>query len=47
VKIEIGKNDKVIIRIPYSQELIKKIKTISGRRWVPEKNTGKSLIVKG
>jgi len=47
VKIEIGENDKVIICIPYSQELIRKIKTISGRRWVPEKNTGKFLIVKG
>ena len=33
VKIEIGKNDKIIIRIPYNQELIKKIKMISGRRW--------------
>lgn len=32
VKIEFGKNDKVIIRIPYNQELIKKLKTISGRR---------------
>jgi len=36
VKIEIGKNDKVIIRIPYNQELIKKIKMISGRRWNPK-----------
>ena len=33
VKIEIGKNDKIIIRFPYNQELIKKIKMISGRRW--------------
>jgi len=47
VKIEIGKNDKVIICIPYNQELIRKIKTISARRWTPEKNTGKFLIVKG
>jgi len=36
VKIEIGENDKVIIRIPYNQELIKKIKMISGRRWNPK-----------
>jgi len=46
VRIEIGENDKVIIRIPYNQELIRKIKPISGRRWAPEKNTGKFLIVK-
>jgi len=32
VKIEFGKNDKIIIRIPYNQELIKKIKIISARR---------------
>ena len=36
VKIEIGKNNKVIIRIPYNQELIKKVKMISGRRWNPK-----------
>ncbi|RLI52869.1 MAG: hypothetical protein DRP09_17035 [Candidatus Thorarchaeota archaeon] len=36
VKIEIGKNDEVIIRIPYNQELIRKIKMISGRRWNPK-----------
>ncbi|CAD7772433.1 Tyrosine recombinase XerD [Candidatus Methanoperedenaceae archaeon GB37] len=36
VKIEFGKNDKVIIRIPYNQELIKKIKMISGRRRNPQ-----------
>ncbi|HDD43357.1 MAG TPA: hypothetical protein ENG63_00645 [Candidatus Desulfofervidus auxilii] len=47
VKIEIGENGKVIIRIPYNQELIRKIKMISGRRWNSEKNTGKFLIVKG
>jgi integrase/recombinase XerD len=33
VKIEFGKDNKVIIRVPYDQELIKKIKTISGRKW--------------
>lgn len=32
VRVEIGENDKVIIRIPYNQELINKIKMISGRR---------------
>ncbi len=36
VKIEFGKNKKVIIRIPYNQELIRKIKMISGRRWNPK-----------
>ena len=32
VKIEFGKSDKAIIRVPYNRELIKKVKTISGRR---------------
>ncbi len=32
VKIEFEKNGKVIIRVPYNQELIKKVKMISGRR---------------
>ena len=36
VKIEFGKNDEVIIRIPYNQELIRKVKMISGRRWNPQ-----------
>ena len=36
VKIEFGKDNKVIIRVPYDQELIKKIKTISGRKWNPQ-----------
>ena len=36
VKIEIGENNKVIIRVPYNQELIKKVKMISGRRWNPK-----------
>ena len=36
VKIEFGKNDKIIIRVPYNQELRKKVKTISGRRWNPQ-----------
>ena len=35
VKIEPGSNNKVIIRVPYNQELINKVKTISGRRWNP------------
>lgn len=35
VKIEFKENNKVIIRVPYNQELIRKIKTISGRRWNP------------
>ncbi len=33
VKIEFGKDDKIIIRVPYDQELIKKIKAIPGRSW--------------
>jgi len=33
VKIEFGGNNKVIIRFPYDQELIRKIKTIPGRKW--------------
>ena len=36
VKIEMGKNNKVIIRIPYNQELIRKVKRISGRIWNSE-----------
>ena len=36
VKIELGRNNKVIIRLPYDQELINKIKTISRRRWKPK-----------
>ncbi|HPD78979.1 MAG TPA: hypothetical protein PLH88_11240 [Spirochaetota bacterium] len=33
VKIEFGKDDKVIIPVLYDQELIEKIKAISGRNW--------------
>ncbi|MHC1630862.1 MAG: site-specific tyrosine recombinase/integron integrase [Methanotrichaceae archaeon] len=36
VKIEFGKDNKVIIYVPYNRELIKKVKTISGRRWNPK-----------
>ena len=36
VEIETGKKGKIIIRIPYNQELIRKIKMISGRRWNPK-----------
>jgi len=36
VKIKSGENDRVIIRIPYNQEFIKKVKTISGRKWNPQ-----------
>ena len=32
VKIVIGKNDKIMIQIPYNNELRKKVKMISGRR---------------
>jgi len=37
VKIKNIENNKIIIRVPYNQDLIKKIKTISGRRWNAEK----------
>ena len=36
VKKEFGKDDKIIIRVPYDQELIKKIKAIPGRSWNPQ-----------
>jgi len=36
VKIEFGKNNKVIIRVPYNKGLIKKVKMLSGRRWNPD-----------
>ncbi len=36
VKLEFVKDNKVIICVPYDQALIKKIKTISGRRWNPK-----------
>lgn len=35
VKVEPEKNNKVSIRFSYNQELIKKIKNISGIRWNP------------
>jgi len=36
VKIKLGENNKVIIQVPYDQEFIRKVKTISGRRWNPQ-----------
>jgi len=36
VKIEFGENGKIIIRIPYNQELIGKIKMIFRRRRNPQ-----------
>lgn len=35
VKIEPGENRKIIIRIPYDQKLIKKVKAIPVRKWDP------------
>jgi len=32
VRMEFGENNKVIMCIPYNQELIRKVKTISRRR---------------
>ncbi len=40
VKMELGKNDKNIIRIPYNQDLKKKVKSISGRKWNPKGKHG-------
>ena len=36
VKIEPKENRRIIIRIPYDQNLIKRVKTIPGRRWNPQ-----------
>ncbi|MDL1971112.1 MAG: helix-turn-helix domain-containing protein [Candidatus Desulfofervidaceae bacterium] len=36
VKIKPGENNKVVIQVPYDQEFIRKVKTISGRRWNPQ-----------
>ncbi len=36
VKIEAGRNNRVVIRVPYNRELIKKVKSIPGRIWNPE-----------
>ncbi len=39
VKIELRRNRKVIVKFPYEKEAIEKVKTIPGRRWIPEKKT--------
>ena len=36
VKIEPGRNNKIIIRIPYNQDLINKVKSIPRRVWNPQ-----------
>jgi len=36
VKIEPGRNNKIIIRIPYNQDLINKVKSIPRREWNPK-----------
>ena len=36
VKIEPGINNKIIIRIPYNQDLISKVKSIPRREWNPQ-----------
>jgi len=36
VKIELGRNNKIIIRIPYNQDLIDKVKSIPKRKWNPK-----------
>jgi len=36
VKIEPGRNNKVIIRIPYNQDLMSKVKSIPRREWNPK-----------
>ena len=40
VKIEFEKDNKVIICVPYNQELIKKIKTIPGKKWNSQRKYG-------
>ncbi|SNR83630.1 site-specific tyrosine recombinase/integron integrase [Desulfurobacterium atlanticum] len=37
VKIEPGGDKRVVIKVPYDKELIDKVKTISGRKWILEK----------
>ncbi len=36
VKIEPGRNNKIIIRIPYNQDLINNVKSIPRREWNPQ-----------
>jgi len=36
VKIEFGKNNKIIIKIPYNQDLINKVKSVPRREWNPQ-----------
>ena len=36
MKIEPGRNNKIIIRIPYNQDLISKVKSIPRREWNPK-----------
>jgi len=36
VKIKPGRNNKIIIRIPYNQDLINKVKSIPRREWNPK-----------
>ncbi len=36
VKIDPGRNNKIIIRIPYNQDLINKVKSIPRREWNPQ-----------
>ena len=43
VEIEFWKISKVIMRVPYNQELIKKVKMISGRKWNSEEKYWKAL----
>lgn len=33
VRVELRRNNKFIIQIPYNQELIKKVRTLSKRKW--------------
>ena len=43
IKIEYAGNNRVIIHIPFDQELIRKIKSIFGKNGMQRENTGKSL----
>jgi len=36
VRIELGKNKRIMINVPYDEDLINKVKSIRGRKWNPE-----------
>jgi len=36
VKIKLERNNKIIIKIPYNQDLINKVKSVPRREWNPQ-----------